>query len=152
MDVLTHAYACCRANKGAPGVDGLTFDGVEAYGEERWIGELAQQLREETYRPQAVRTVYIPKPDGKQTPLGIPRLAERVCQMAAMLVLEPIFEADLPSEQHAYRQNRNAHSAVCEVRRFGFWCSGNRLSQQTLTSSKAGQTNITMQPISTPSR
>jgi RNA-directed DNA polymerase len=124
MDVLEHAYACCRANKGAPGVDGLTFEGVEAYGAERWLGELAQQLREETYRSDAVRRVYIPKPNGKQRPLGIPRLAERVCQTAVMLVLEPIFEADMPSEQHAYRQNRNAHSAVREVR--GLLVSGHK--------------------------
>lgn len=72
MDVLEHAYACCRANKGAPGVDGLTFDGVEAYGRERWLGELAQQLREESYHPEAVRRVYIPKPNGKLRPLDIP--------------------------------------------------------------------------------
>lgn len=115
LDVLRHAYACCRANKGAPGVDGMTFEDVETYGQERWLGELAQQLQEETYRPEALRRVYIPKPNGKLRPLGIPRLAERVCQTAAMLVLEPIFEADLPPEQHAYRQNRNAHSAVREV-------------------------------------
>ena len=72
QDVLEHAYACCRANKGAAGVDGLTFEAVEAYGRERWIGELAQQLRDESYRPEAVRRVYIPKPNGKQRPLGIP--------------------------------------------------------------------------------
>lgn len=124
MDVLTHAYACCRANKGASGVDGLTFDDIEAYGRERWLGELAQQLREETYRPDAVRRVHIPKPNGKLRPLGIPRLAERVCQTAAMLVLEPIFEVDLPPEQHAYRQNRNVQSAVREVH--GLLVSGYR--------------------------
>lgn len=117
MDVLEHAYACCRANKGAPGVDGLTFDGVESYGRERWLGELTQQLRTESYHPEAVRRVFIPKPNGKLRPLGIPRLADRVCQMAAMLVLEPIFETDMPSEQYAYRQNRNAHDAVREVHR-----------------------------------
>jgi len=116
MDVLRHAYACCRANKGARGVDGLRFDDIEAYGRERWLGELAQELREEIYRPDAVRRVYIPKPNGKLRPLGIPRLAERVCQTAAMLVLEPIFEADLQPEQHAYRRDRNAQSAVLEVR------------------------------------
>ncbi len=115
QDVLEHAYACCRANKGAAGVDGLTFEAVEAYGRERWIGELAQQLREESYRPEAVRRVYIPKPNGKQRPLGIPRLADRVCQMAAMLILEPIFEADMPSEQYAYRHNRSAQDAVRRV-------------------------------------
>jgi group II intron reverse transcriptase/maturase len=115
LDVLTHAYDCCRANKGAAGVDGLTFEDVESYGRERWIGELAQQLREESYRPEAVRRVFIPKPNGKQRPLGIPRLADRVCQMATMLVLEPIFEADMPSEQYAYRQNRNAQDAVRRV-------------------------------------
>lgn len=112
---MEHAYACCRANKGAAGVDGLTFEDVESYGAERWIGELAQQLREESYRPEAVRRVFIPKPNGKQRPLGIPRLADRVCQMAAMLVLEPIFEADMPAEQYAYRQHRNAQDAVSEV-------------------------------------
>ena len=117
QDVLEHAYACCRANKGAAGVGGLTFEAVEAYGRERWIGELAQQLREESYRPEAVRRVFIPKPNGKQRPLGIPRLADRVCQMATMLVLEPIFEADMPSEQYAYRHNRNAQDAVRRVHR-----------------------------------
>jgi RNA-directed DNA polymerase len=115
QDVLEHAYACCRANKGAAGVDGLTFAEVESYGWERWIGELVQQPREESYRPEAVRRVYIPKPNGKMRPLGIPRLADRVCQMAAMLVLEPIFEADMPPEQYAYRQNRSAQDAVREV-------------------------------------
>jgi RNA-directed DNA polymerase len=115
QDVLEHAYACCLANKGAAGVDGLTFEAVEAYGRERWIGELALQLREESYRPEAVRRVFIPKSNGKQRPLGIPRLADRVCQMATMLVLEPIFEADMLSEQYAYRQNRSAQDAVRRV-------------------------------------
>src|SRR5713101_184154 len=114
-DVLAFAYECCRANKGAAGVDKQTFEDIEAYGRERWLGELAQALKEESYRPEAVRRVYIPKPNGKQRPLGISCLRDRVCMMAGVLVLGPIFEADLPAEQHAYREGRNALSAVNEV-------------------------------------
>ena len=118
-DILAHAYACCKANKGAAGVDEQEFADVEAYGRERWLGELAQALREENYRPEAVRRVFIEKRDGsgKLRPLGIPTLRDRVCQTAAALVLEPIFEADLPSEQYAYRAGRNALEAVQEVHR-----------------------------------
>ena len=115
MDVLRQAYACCRANRGAPGVDGQTFDDIEVYGVERWLEELAQDLREGTYRPKAVRRVYLPKPNGTRRPLGIPCVRDRVCETAAMLVLEPIFEADLPPEQHAYRTQQSALSAVREV-------------------------------------
>ncbi|UEX76639.1 group II intron reverse transcriptase/maturase [Sediminicurvatus halobius] len=114
-DVLAHAYAQCRSNRGAPGVDGQEFAGVAAYGVERWLGELASQLREETYRPAPIRRVYIPKANGKRRPLGISTLRDRVCMTAAMLVLEPIFEADLPPELYAYRPKRNAQQAVVEV-------------------------------------
>jgi RNA-directed DNA polymerase len=114
-DILAYAYAQCRSNKGAPGVDGQDFEGVDAYGVQRWLGELALALREEAYRPDPIRRVFIPKANGKLRPLGISTLRDRVCMTAAMLVLEPIFEADLPPEQYAYRPGRNAQQAVIEV-------------------------------------
>jgi len=114
-DVLVHAYAQCRSNKGAPGVDGQEFADVEAYGVERWLGELALALREETYRPDPIRRVFIPKANGKLRPLGISTLRDRVCMSAALLMLDPIFEADLPPEQYAYRPGRSAQQAVVEV-------------------------------------
>ena len=89
--MLEHAYRRCRANKGAPGVDGQTFDDVQEYGEQKWLGELAQTLRERKYEPQAIRRVYIPKPGGKLRPLGISCLRDRVCMMAAVLILESVF-------------------------------------------------------------
>src|ERR1700685_2031277 len=114
-DILAHAYAQCRSNKGAPGVDGQDFADIEAYGVQRWLGELALAFKQETYRPDPIRRVFIPKANGKLRPLGISTLRDRVCMTAAMLVLEPIFEADLPSEQYAYRPGRNAQQAVVEV-------------------------------------
>ena len=92
-DILAHAYALCRSNKGASGVDGQDFAEIEAYGLERWLGELALALRDETYRPDPIRRVYIPKSNGKLRPLGISTLRDRVCMTAATLVLEPIFGA-----------------------------------------------------------
>ena len=100
---------------GAPGVDRQDFAEVEAYGVQKWLGELALALRQESYRPDPIRRVFIPKANGKLRPLGISTLRDRVCMTAAMLVLEPIFEADLPSEQYAYRAGRNAQQAVIEV-------------------------------------
>jgi RNA-directed DNA polymerase len=114
-DVLAVAYARCAANKGAAGVDDQSFADIEKYGVERWLGELAQELKAKTYRPQAVRRVWIPKADGKLRPLGIPTIRDRVVQMAAVLVLEPIFEADLQPEQYAYRAKRGVQDAVRAV-------------------------------------
>jgi group II intron reverse transcriptase/maturase len=114
-DVLAHAYVCCKANGGAAGVDGQSFDDIEKHGRERWLGELTQELKSRTYRPHPVRRVYIPKPDGKLRPLGIPAVRDRVAQTAAVLVLEPIFEVDLQPEQYAYREDRSALDAVRRV-------------------------------------
>jgi group II intron reverse transcriptase/maturase len=115
-DVLDHAYRSCKANKGAAGVDGESFEAIEAYGEERWLGELAERLKKKDYRPEAVKRVWIPKPNGKRRPLGIPTITDRVVQTATMLILEAIFEADLQPEQYAYRAGRSAQDAVQAVR------------------------------------
>jgi len=115
QDVLVFAYDCCKANGGAPGVDGQTFEDIEEYGVGKWLDELAQELRSRTYQPQPVRRVWIPKPDGKQRPLGVPAIKDRVAQTAAVLVLEPIFEVDLQPEQYAYRSDRSALDAVRHV-------------------------------------
>jgi group II intron reverse transcriptase/maturase len=116
-DVLAVAYTRCRENGGAPGVDGQTFKDIEKCGPFQWLSELAEELQKETYRPQPARRVYISKGDGKQRPLGIPCIKDRVVQTAVMLVLEPIFEADLEPEQHAYRPGRSALDAVRLVER-----------------------------------
>jgi RNA-directed DNA polymerase len=117
-DVLSFAYERCRANQGAAGVDGQTFQDIKEYGERRWLEELAKELQEKTYQPQPVKRVWIPKPDGKQRPLGIPTIRDRVVQMAAVLVLEPIFEADLQPEQYAYRHGKSALDALQEVQEY----------------------------------
>ena len=114
-DVLTFAYACCKANGGAAGVEEQNFEGIEAYGAKRWWDERTQELKSRSYQPKPVRRVYIPKPDGKQRPLGIPAIRDRVAQTAAVLVLEPIFETDLQPEQYAYRRDRSALDAVRHV-------------------------------------
>jgi RNA-directed DNA polymerase len=116
-DVLTYAYECCKANKGVAGVDGQTFGDIEKYGREPWLGELQKELKDKSYRPSALLRGWIPKPDGKQRPLGIPTIKDRVAQMAAVLVLDPIFEADLPAEQYAYRLQHSALDAVCHVQK-----------------------------------
>jgi RNA-directed DNA polymerase len=114
-DVLAWAYERCRENRGVSGIDDQTFADIEKYGRQRWLDELAVELRERTYRPQAVRRVWIPKADGSQRPLGIPTVKDRVVQTAALVVLEPIFEADLQPEQYAYRPERGAWDALRHV-------------------------------------
>jgi group II intron reverse transcriptase/maturase len=114
-DVLAWAYDRCRENRGTSGIDDQTFADIEAYDRQRWLDELAEELRKRTYRPQAVRRVWIPKADGSQRPLGIPTVKDRVVQTAALVVLEPIFEADLQPEQYAYRPERGAWDALRHV-------------------------------------
>ena len=117
-DLLQAAWHAVRRNGGAAGVDGETVARIEQHGVERWLGELARDLKEGTYRPNAVRQVLIPKKQaGKYRPLGIPCVRDRVAQTAALMVLTPIFEADLQPEQYAYREGRGAQDAVRRVHR-----------------------------------
>lgn len=114
-DILAHAYALARANKGAPGVDGQSFEQIESGGLEEWLSGIRQELRNKTYQPQPVRRVMIPKPGGGERPLGIPTIRDRVVQTAAKIVLEPIFEADLEPSAYGYRPKRSAQDAIRKV-------------------------------------
>jgi len=114
-DILVHAYRLARANKGAPGVDGQSFEEIESRGLEQWLTGIRQELRDKTYQPQPVRRVMIPKPGGGERPLGIPTIRDRVVQTAAKLVLEPIFEADLEPDAYGYRPKRSAQDAIRKV-------------------------------------
>jgi RNA-directed DNA polymerase len=114
-DILAHAYALVKSNRGAPGVDGQSFLGIETLGLEGWLSGIRNDLRSKTYQPQAVRRVMIPKPGGGERPLGIPTIRDRVVQTAAKLLLEPIFEADFDPNAYGYRPKRSAQDAIQKV-------------------------------------
>jgi RNA-directed DNA polymerase len=114
-DILAFAYQRCKANAGAGGVDDQSFEMIEEYGRGRWLGELTEELRKKGYRPEPIRRVWIEKPNGGRRPLGIATIRDRVVQMAIVLVIEPIFEADLEPEQYGYRPERSAQDAVRAV-------------------------------------
>ena len=114
-DILFHAYRLARSNKGAPGVDGQSFEEIEAMGLEGWLSGIRDDLRAKTYRPEPVRRAMVPKPGGGERPLGIPTIRDRVVQGAVKLVIEPIFEADLEPSAYGYRPKRSAGDAVQAV-------------------------------------
>ena len=114
-DILNHAYALAKANAGAPGVDGESFEDVESRGLAEWLNGLGKELHDKTYQPQPVRRVTIPKPGGGERPLGIPTIRDRVAQTAAKLILEPIWEADLEPDAYGYRPRKSAQDAVRKV-------------------------------------
>jgi RNA-directed DNA polymerase len=117
VDVLAEAYRRCRANRGAPGVDGETFEAIEDHGVEAWLERLRQELCSRAYRPRPLLRVWIPKSNGGQRPLSIPPIRDRVVQAAMVIVLEPIFEADLLPNQYGFRPKLDAKMAV----RCAYW-------------------------------
>ena len=118
QDVLWAAWEKVRANGGEAGLDGVSIEAIEkdAAGPEELVNTVHQELRTKTYKPKAVRRVYIDKPDGSKRPLGIPTIRDRVVQTACLLILEPIFEADFEDCSYGYRPERNAHQALEEIR------------------------------------
>jgi RNA-directed DNA polymerase len=114
-DVLLRAWALAKANHGAAGVDGESFEDIETRGLMEWLNGLGKDLHDKTYKPQPVRRVMIPKPGGGERPLGIPTIGDRVAQTAAKLILEPIFEADLEPNAYGYRPKKSAQDAIQEV-------------------------------------
>lgn len=122
-DVLQMAWESVKANRGAAGIDEQTIWDVETYGTQKMLEEIGNNLREKKYRPHPVRRVYIPKPDGRQRPLGIPTVKDRIVQTAVKIIMEPIFEAGFAPFSYGFRPKRSAHEALREIYKYiNFGC------------------------------
>jgi len=117
-DVLNKAWAKVKANRGSAGVDAKTIESIETEGVDKLIARIQEELRTKSYRPQAVKRVYIPKPDGKQRLLSIPTVKDRIVQTALKMIIEPIFEADFEDCSYGFRPKRSAQQAAAEVRKY----------------------------------
>jgi RNA-directed DNA polymerase len=120
-DVLAEAYRKVKANGGTSGIDGETCAMIEERGLDQYLAELQREMKEQRYTPRPVRRVYIPKANGKQRPLGIPTVRDRIVQTAFLLVIEPIFEADFSASSFGFRPNKSAHDAVREIYKYLNW-------------------------------
>ena len=112
LDILWRAWKEVRENKGSAGIDGITFEMIEEYGVEEYLLDIQEDLKNKKYRPKPVKRVYIPKPDGKQRPLGIPTIRDRIVQQACKIVIEPIFEANFLDSSYGFRPKRDAKQAT----------------------------------------
>ena len=115
LDILWRAWKEVRENKGSAGIDGITFEMIEEYGVEEYLLDIQEDLKNKKYRPKPVKRVYIPKPDGKQRPLGIPTIRDRIVQQACKIVIEPIFEANFLDSSYGFRPKRDAKQATEKV-------------------------------------
>jgi RNA-directed DNA polymerase len=125
VDILEEAWKRVRANRGTGGIDGISISDVESYGVEKLLNEICQDLQQGNYQPKPVKRVFIPKADGKKRPLGIPVIRDRIVQMAAKIIIEPVFEADFKESSYGFRPKRSAHQALEVIRKAcnnkGWW-------------------------------